>query len=182
MHHAQACMPTSDPRTSSVITPLSTPHDARAVDLPTMRRSALLLSCLVLLLPLACSKRKAQTKKNKELLAAASEGNMAQLSMLLLEQGVDPNGLGPYGETALTSAAWSGHKAAVDFLIKEGAKVDIQDDGGDYALLFAAFHGHNAIVDALCRAKAKVDLQNQSGHTAIMIAVVRQTRASLITL
>ena len=65
-----------------------------------------------------------QTKKNKELLAAASEGNMAQLSTLLLEQGVDPNGLGPYGETALTSAAWSGHKAAVDFLIKEGAKVE----------------------------------------------------------
>ena len=110
--------------------------------------------------------------RNAELLAAAADGDTIRLSALLAPD-VDPDGRGPYSETALTSAAWSGHMAAVDMLIARGADVNAQDQGGDYALLFAAFHGHNRIVDALCKAGATVDLQNQSGHTAIMIAVVR---------
>jgi len=94
---------------------------------------------------------------------AAAGGLVAQVRMLL-DAGVDPNTLYPSGgQTSLHLAAFNGHLAVVELLIKRGADVNRVDENGktplDYAVMTAA--GESGAV--LARRQAIADILRAAG-------------------
>lgn len=75
-----------------------------------------------------------------------------------------------YGRTALYWAAWKGHAASVEFLIKHGADPNISDNGGSTPLMAAVRERHTKSIELLLRYFADVNLVNSRGFSALMIA------------
>src|SRR5690606_28625547 len=94
---------------------------------------------------------------------AAVNGNAAMIG-LLLEAGADPDGIGPYGETMLMTAARTGVPAAVERLIDAGAAIDEGEPAfGQTALMLAAREGNIAAAQLLIRYGADVDVRTRVG-------------------
>ncbi|KAH6616137.1 hypothetical protein B0J18DRAFT_296895, partial [Chaetomium sp. MPI-SDFR-AT-0129] len=66
---------------------------------------------------------------------------------LLLEHRADPNAPGVGGKTALHVATVQGNTAAVEELLRHGARMEKKDDEGVYPLLVAVQLGHLAILE-----------------------------------
>jgi ankyrin repeat protein len=54
-----------------------------------------------------------------------------------------------YGQTPLSWAAGSGHKATVQLLLEKGADFDLKDKAGRTPLSYAIERGHNTIIQLL---------------------------------
>lgn len=78
--------------------------------------------------------------------------------------------------TALIVASTNGDKGMVAFLIKMGAKLDLQDRGGATALMRAASRGHIAVMKLLINKGANVNMCDQSKRTALMNAAAHGTK------
>ncbi|XP_067372481.1 ankyrin repeat domain-containing protein 50 isoform X2 [Channa argus] len=74
------------------------------------------------------------------------------------------------GWTALRSAAWGGHKDAVQSLLNAGADVDGCDSQGRTALRAAAWGGHEEVVLTLLNYGAQVDRADSKGRTPLIAA------------
>lgn len=95
-----------------------------------------------------------------------------ELAQLLIESKADVNiqaNLLPFGDAEfhhyskiapLHYAAVNGDIHMVDFLIKKGAAVDVQNSFGETPLLFAVWKGHKEVVELLLKHKANPGLKN----------------------
>ena len=72
-----------------------------------------------------------------------------------------------YGWPPLISAAFNGHTAVAEYLLKKGAEVNATTENGSTALLFAARFGHIEVVELLLLNKADPNIANERGTTAI---------------
>jgi ankyrin repeat protein len=93
-----------------------------------------------------------------QLIEAARTGDAATLGMLLDRH---PEKLHvrtkPYEWTLLHLAAWQGHRAAVDLLLRRGLDANVREKGDDtYAMHWAAANGHLEVVRRLADAGGDV--------------------------
>jgi len=94
---------------------------------------------------------------------AAYQGKLPFVQRLV-EAGADVN---LYGWPPLIYAAFNGHAAVVDYLLKKGAEINATTANGSTALLFAARFGHIEVVELLLQNKADPNIANERGATAI---------------
>lgn len=93
---------------------------------------------------------------------AAYRGNLPFVQRLV-HAGADVNF---YGWPPLVYAAFNGHAAVVDYLLKMGAEVNATTANGSTALLFASRFGHIQVVERLLHDQADPNITNQYGATA----------------
>ena len=94
---------------------------------------------------------------------AAYQGKLPFVTRLV-EAGADVN---LYGWPPLIYAAFNGHAAVVDYLLKKGAEINATTANGSTALLFAARFGHLEVVELLLQNNADPNIANERGATAI---------------
>eukprot|EP00008_Paramoeba_atlantica_P010486 CAMPEP_0201492038 /NCGR_PEP_ID=MMETSP0151_2-20130828/32033_1 /ASSEMBLY_ACC=CAM_ASM_000257 /TAXON_ID=200890 /ORGANISM="Paramoeba atlantica, Strain 621/1 / CCAP 1560/9" /LENGTH=398 /DNA_ID=CAMNT_0047878687 /DNA_START=52 /DNA_END=1248 /DNA_ORIENTATION=+ len=75
------------------------------------------------------------------------------------------------GRTALHKAAFWGHHETIEFLLSQGANIDIQDYNGDTALHDATRFGHVQVVKILLGHKANTKIVNKENQTPADVAV-----------
>lgn len=106
--------------------------------------------------------------------AINAEAPQESIFFLLSQKGNDVNKLTHDGRTYLFWAASKGNVEVMEYLLKKGAKVDLQDSHGYTPLTFAATSGQiNTKVYDLCiqyGANLKKDL-NHDGANALLIAI-----------
>ena len=86
----------------------------------------------------------------------------------LLSAGGNPNTqTGPYGNTALMTAAEYGYDKGVQVLLNASADVNIQCSYGNTALHYAAEAGHLGICKMLLASGARASLTNSDGNTPL---------------
>lgn len=104
------------------------------------------------------------------LVVAAGTHNMSAVKFLV-ELGVDINeSFNPYKKTALYNAVFYNSPEIVDFLIEQGADLNIVDHIGNSPLMAAVFYNRENIAQKLVDAGADCFVQNREGETAILIA------------
>ena len=84
--------------------------------------------------------------------------------------------------TALMYASYGGHSAVVDYLINNGAAIDISDIGGSTALMLAAENGREKVLLQLIAAGADLNVRHNDGYTALMRAVMFDHRGCVAQL
>jgi hypothetical protein len=118
------------------------------------------------------------------LLKAAEKNDIKKLEELLA-QGADANyadKAGP-GRTALSVASLSGHREAVEFLIKRGANINYQDRAMGYTpLTWAANQGHVEVARSLIKAGADLNLVSRPAKTSALIAAAAEGKAEMVEL
>ncbi|CAJ0598062.1 unnamed protein product [Cylicocyclus nassatus] len=104
--------------------------------------------------------------------SAACNNHLEVLDLLLSHgSGIDVDEVGSGERTALRGAAWAGHRAIVERLLKASANVDRKDSEDRTALMAAAFMDHWAIVDLLLDHGAKISETDSAGATALHLAL-----------
>jgi hypothetical protein len=90
---------------------------------------------------------------------------------ILLDAGADPNNYAHYWEFPLTSAIENGDQAAVEQLLKSGARINATDHlDGQTALHAAVLYRNYAGIEALLKAGADPLIRDSDGKTAIALA------------
>lgn len=91
--------------------------------------------------------------------------------VMLVNAGADVNTQNHEGETPLMIATQTRELETMNFLIRSGAKLDIQDKDGDTALTRAVTDSSDpAVVTTLIKSGANLRMKNAEGKTAIIIA------------
>lgn len=108
-----------------------------------------------------------------DLHVAARAGDALQVAELLAK-GANPNDRDGLGGTPLHDAAWGGHKAVVELLIKGGADVNIRHkEGGSTPLHYAVITNRLEIVELLLEKGADVKTRYGQGSTVLHLAANR---------
>lgn len=106
----------------------------------------------------------------------AWEGNIPMME-LFVSRGAGVNQTNAFGEQALQHAAWSGHLAAVRWLVERGARPN--REGREWtALHYAVFAGHADVVGYLLAQGADINALSGNGSTPLMMAA-REGRESI---
>lgn len=84
-----------------------------------------------------------------------------------------------FGQTALMWAANGGQEQMVQFLVEQGADINMQDEKGWTALMWAARRGSSAVINVLLAANANPHLTNHNGETALSLATQTGHQKSL---
>src|SRR5262245_17024121 len=133
--------------------------------------AGVVLSTVVLIFWVAADQRR--QIRERDLLAAAAQGNLGRMTELLGGVDVDAR-LESGGETALHRAASRGHLQAARLLLDRGAKVDAADGEGVTPLVLAAYRGHTDVVKLLLERGAYVNAQERrNGLSSLSHAVGR---------
>ncbi len=114
---------------------------------------------------------------------AADKNDLPHLKELLenYDKSVDiqePEG----GETLLMAAVCQNNKEMVDFLLSQGASVNLQNDAGETALVYAVERDCLPIADALLKAGAKTDIEDKKGYTPVMHALKKGAQKMIMLL
>ena len=109
-------------------------------------------------------------KINASKLFSAIESRNLDKIRCLVNNGVDINTKGEYGETALIHATDNADKKIVRRLIELGADINSQDDEGWTALIHAIFIKSIEIAKLLIKSGADVNIKDNNGQTPLMIA------------
>lgn len=117
----------------------------------------------------------ASKEEEKEWFDAAKQGNKSKLNTL---HGNYPDIVNSRTEDkndiALHLSAENGHLDCVQFLVTQGAKINIRNDDNDTALLLSAQNGHLNVVKYLLEEKkekkAKITDMDQNGNTALHLS------------
>lgn len=106
------------------------------------------------------------------LLSAASNGDLASISLLLTEGANPDEKLGPHFDRPLQAAAKMGHEAVVNLLLECGAEINPKDlkDIGVTPLYRAISAGHQRVVELLLDWGANINVDT-FGETALKCAV-----------
>jgi ankyrin repeat protein len=123
-----------------------------------------------------------QTSLDKQLLAAAAEGNTVKVQQLL-KRGASPHAThGPDKRTALHAAAEAGHVKVVNVLFNStkaaAAAVDARTTKGRTPLHLAARRGHGSVAKALLTWRASVFAADNDGCTPLHHAATRGPQPS----
>jgi hypothetical protein len=103
--------------------------------------------------------------ENKELpVASSSTGNIAMITYLVEEIGLDPNMKDDDGDTPLAVAAELGQTRAVELLLEQGANPNLAAKRDKSPLILAAMYGHVETVRVLLSHGADVDTAVDEGH------------------
>ena len=101
---------------------------------------------------------------------AASRGDLGVVKELLDDQ-IEVDERGRYGETPLMAAALAGKAAAAELLIAHGADIMARNEGGLTPLHAAAYSGSEEVAQLLLDHGAKLeDSANVSGATPLIVA------------
>jgi len=113
-------------------------------------------------------------QKEGSLRKAAAEGNIA-IAKNLLAEGVDINAASNdiYGLNPLQEASKRGLSKTVEFLLAEGANVDVTDKLNRTPLHRSAEEGHTETVRVLLAGGANIHATNQAGKTPLVVAQAR---------
>ena len=104
-----------------------------------------------------------------ELIDVCYKGNFEKLDDLI-DKGADLNQKGEFGNIALLGVI--NKKEVLEFLIDNGARVDLEGGFDDWtALISASFVGNKEIVEFLISKGADVNKQDRKNYTALMQAV-----------
>lgn len=93
--------------------------------------------------------------------------------------GTNANSTDQSKQPLLVLAARNNMPQAVEILLEQQAKIDLQDSFGNSALLWAADQNNVEILEKLIRAGANVNLQNRQGVTPLMRAAEKGSVASV---
>lgn len=105
-----------------------------------------------------------------ELTQAAKYGDLARVRDLIENGHVDIDNLENYAP-ALTWAASGGQTEVVEYLIEQGANIDLQQsNSGTTALINASSFGHLDIVKLLLAAGADISIETNKGLSATSVA------------
>ncbi|KAK4214539.1 hypothetical protein QBC37DRAFT_148617 [Rhypophila decipiens] len=104
------------------------------------------------------------------LCVAAAAGDLGILEFILSSGEHDIEFRSRDGNTAVMLAAESGHKAAVELLIKKGANMELSDDFQRTPLLHAAIQGHDEIDKVLLAMGADLEAKDGHGSTSLIAA------------
>jgi len=107
-----------------------------------------------------------QEEKNKALLEAAEEGDLAQVKALA-DDGADIHARAPCGAAPLHVAALGGSMKVVKFLLEKGADIFAKDKKGTAVLHFAILGGSMKVVKFLADAGADIHARNSDGETPL---------------
>lgn len=122
------------------------------------------------------------TLSRTPLLAAAEEGNLEALRLLLNGKAdISYQDKSGFHALYLAAGAPEGHKA-VSFLLVSGAEVNITNKSGYTALHNACGCGEVNSIKALLEAKGDLNIRSTSGAAPIHVAVINDQVASLDTL
>jgi ankyrin repeat protein len=116
------------------------------------------------------------------LFEAAAAGDVPRLRELVSARGSSVQAIDPVGRTALFYAAREGHAAAVEELVRLGARVDASNHYGSTPLHSAAREGHLDAIQALLRSGAAVDAPAEFGQTALHRAAENGHSAAIAAL
>jgi ankyrin repeat protein len=108
--------------------------------------------------------------KKKSLLFAIASGNMHFIRYVFQRHSIDINDPVSQGFTALHLATRRKLADVAQFLIENGADVDVRDDQGETALHVAARRGSIPIVQSLLRHGADVNARDKHGDRPILAA------------
>jgi hypothetical protein len=100
---------------------------------------------------------------------AASNGELERVKRLLdgkTREYIDLDGVDAEGTPPLVYASCFGHDDVADALLKEGAKVDVQDKNRWTPLMWAMTNRHKDIVKLLLDSGASTDVKSSAGRTA----------------
>jgi len=114
--------------------------------------------------------------KNQAFLAAAKDGNLADVRDLL-EKGAEIGARGPDGRTALALASQKGHLNVVKLLLDKGAEAD---DGA--SLWLASAKGHLAVVALLLSKGADPNQADLTTEETALMAAAHGGYASVVKL
>ncbi len=111
------------------------------------------------------AKLNVRNRNGETALSLAAYTGKLQFVQRLVEAGAEVNF---YGWSPLTYAAYNGHTAIVDYLLKRGgAEINARTENGSTALFFVARFGHIEVIKLLLKNKADPTLANENGDTAI---------------
>ena len=113
-------------------------------------------------------------------LLAAIHGSDVGSLVILLDEGVNIEGLDMKGNSALTLAGVYGNPEIIEALLTGGAKIDGRDNDGSTVLMNAAGKGREKVVDLLIKNGADIDLKSENGSTALFFAI-RKGNAAVVT-
>lgn len=105
-----------------------------------------------------------------EFLAAIREGDLDEAKTIYNVKKLDPNVVGPQGETALHLASRAGYLDFVKFLLEEKADVNQKERRRKFALHLASSNGHVDIVKVLIEAGSYLDNVDKFGRSPLMWA------------
>ena len=130
-------------------------------------------------IPASIKKRVSQYAENEiwseygDILPWATRGSLQNTEMLMrIEQNplVINEQRGWNKVSALMLAAEAGNTEVVEYLIKLGATLDLQNSIGNSALVLAASEGNLDVVKCLVENGAQMNIKNLWGHTAAILA------------
>ncbi|CAI5710749.1 unnamed protein product [Hyaloperonospora brassicae] len=119
-----------------------------------------------------------EESRNMALIPAAHFGHLSVVKMLL-ETGGDQNYANKKGTTPLMRAAQEGREGVVGFLIMKGADPCAANNEGMTALMLAAQRGHANIATMLMKSGSNVNKQTRQGSTALLLAAKRGHTAAV---
>lgn len=147
---------------------------------PVLREVLALTLCLVALLGFVGF---LYYRKHDPLHEAVSAGKMAEVVEIMGTRPGLVKARDRFGRTPLHWAAQEGHWEIAEYLISQGAEVEVRDRGlGVTPLHVAAGCGHHDIVIVLLNNDANPDVKDEQGRTALDMAVTNRREAIAATL
>lgn len=123
---------------------------------------------------------KEKTTGNTPIILACKHGHGGCARLLIEKGGVDVNGKGFKGMTALHHAARNDHQDIAALLVTEAkAEVDIEDDAGNTPLADAGRMGNLKVFENLLDVGADINHVNNAGSTPLMSAILNNRAAIL---
>lgn len=102
---------------------------------------------------------------------AASKGDCNTISLLLLEEGVDIDGVDVHGKTPLLAAVSMAYPEAAKLLVSKGANVNVSCLGRNTPLHFAITHCQNELIEHLLMKGADPNAVNSQQQTPLHYAM-----------
>ena len=110
------------------------------------------------------------------------QGHQTELTQLLIQQKPDISHVTESGETTLMAAAKNGNKPLLEYLLRQGADIDAEDNDGNNALMYLAQRKNTIkqpseiyqdsvtdIVSLLLKSGIDVNHRNINGETALIL-------------
>lgn len=117
-----------------------------------------------------------ETSQETKFLQACLFGDIAAVSKYIETVNIDTLTDKEQRNTGLHLAIYRGHLKVANYLIKNGAALELQNNDGETPLMIASRHGHLEMVSKLLDAGVNIDTQDKRGLTSLMHAALRNNK------